>query len=179
MRALTVAWVAMAILTAGALFAGADEEGSQCSAALRGGADACQATCGAGQTAVCKADGSRVGCFCRDASSEKSGDDHKGHDDGDGEHDEHDGHGDGGDDDGDGEHDEHDGHDDGGDDDSDREHGEHDGHGDGGDDDGDGEHGGEHDGHGDGGHDHDGRESRDGDDGQPGASGNGADSSED
>ena len=119
MRALTIAWVAMAILTAGALFAGAEEEGSQCSAALRGGADACQATCGAGQTAVCKADGSRVGCFCRDASSEKSGDDHKGHDDGDGEHDEHDGHGDGGDDDGD------------------REHGEHDGHGDGGDDDGD------------------------------------------
>ena len=162
MRALTIAWVAMAILTAGALFAGAEEEGSQCSAALRGGADACQATCGAGQTAVCKADGSRVGCFCRDASSEKSGDDHKGHYDGDGEHDgEHDGHGDGGDDDGD------------------REHGEHDGHGDGGDDDGDGEHGGEHDGHGDGGHDHDGRESSDGDDGQPGASGNGADSSED
>ena len=161
MRALTIAWVAMAILTAGALFADAEEEGSQCSAALRGGADACQATCGAGQTAVCKADGSRVGCFCRDASSEKSGDDHKGHDDGDGEHDEHDGHGDGGDDD------------------SDREHGEHDGHGDGGDDDGDGEHGGEHDGHGDGGHDHGGRESRDDDEGQPGASGDGADGSQD
>lgn len=100
MRALTIPWVAMAILTAGALFAGAEEEGSQCSAELRGGADTCQATCGAGQTAVCKADGGRVGCFCRDASSEKSGDDHKGHDDGgddDGDR-EHDGHGGGGDD---------------------------------------------------------------------------------
>lgn len=80
MKGTRIAVFSLVVLAAGVLLAGA-EEGAQCSAMLLDGT-ACGATCEAGQKAVCKADGNRVACFCKDASSRRSDGRHRGRDDG-------------------------------------------------------------------------------------------------
>ena len=97
MKGLGIVVVALAALTVGGLFADA-EEGSQCSARLLDGT-VCRAACDAGQAAFCKADGSRVGCYCKDAEDHDdegdaadNGVDHDDEDDGEDNGEDHDRH---------------------------------------------------------------------------------------